>query len=40
MLNGELTIIFDNEQENKEICKQIEKTISQGRNVVIWSLTQ
>ncbi len=36
MLNGELTIIFDNEPRNKEICKQIEKTISQGRNVVIW----
>ena len=36
MLNGELTIIFDNEPRNKEICKQIEKTISQGRNIVIW----
>ncbi len=36
MLNGELTVIFDNEPRNKEICKQIEKTISQGRNVVIW----
>ena len=36
MLNGELTIIFDNEPRNKEICKQIEKNISQGRNVVIW----
>ena len=36
MLNGELTVIFDNEPRNKEICKQIEKTISQGRNIVIW----
>ena len=36
MLNGELTVIFDNERRNKEICKQIEKNISQGRNVVIW----
>ena len=32
----EVTIIFDNEPRNKEVCKQIEKTISQGRNVVIW----
>jgi hypothetical protein len=36
MLNGELTVIFDNEPRNKEICKQIEKTINQGRNIVIW----
>ena len=36
MLNGELTVIFDNEPRNKEICKQIERTISQGRNIVIW----
>jgi predicted RNA-binding Zn-ribbon protein involved in translation (DUF1610 family) len=36
MLNGELTVVFDNEPRNKEICKQIEKNISQGRNVVIW----
>ena len=35
-IDGEVTIIFDNEPRNKEICKQIEKTISQGRNVVIW----
>jgi predicted RNA-binding Zn-ribbon protein involved in translation (DUF1610 family) len=34
--DGDLTIIFDNEPRNKEICKQIEKTISQGRNIVIW----
>ena len=34
--NGEVTVIFDNEPRNKEINKQIEKTIKQGRNVVIW----
>ena len=33
---GDLIIIFDNEPRNKEICKQIEKTISQGRKIVIW----
>ena len=33
---GDLIIIFDNEPRNKEICKQIEKAISQGKNVVIW----
>ena len=33
---GDLIIIFDNEPRNKEICKQIEKAIGQGRNVVIW----
>ena len=33
---GDLTIIFDNEPRNKEICKQIEKNISQGRKIVIW----
>jgi len=36
MLNGELTVIFDNEPRNKEICKQMVKTISQGRKIVIW----
>ena len=36
MQNGELTVVFDNEPRNKEICKQIEKTISQGRKIVIW----
>ena len=36
MQNDELTVVFDNEPRNKEICKQIEKNISQGRNVVIW----
>ena len=33
---GDLTIVFDNEPRNKEICKQIEKNISQGRKIVIW----
>ena len=36
LLNEDFTIIFDNEPRNSEICKQIEKTIKQGRNVVIW----
>ena len=35
-IDGEVTIIFDNEPRNKEICKQIEKTISQCRKIVIW----
>ena len=34
--NGEVTIIFDNEPRNKEICKEIEKTIAAGRNVCLW----
>ena len=34
--NGELTIIFDNEPRNREICKQIKRTINQGRQIVIW----
>jgi DNA primase len=34
--NDQLTIIFDNEPRNKEICKQIEKTIATGRNVCLW----
>ena len=34
--NGELTIIFDNEPRNREICKQIKRTINQGRHIVIW----
>ena len=36
MQNGELTIIFDNEPRNKEICKQIERSLNQGQRVVIW----
>jgi len=35
-IDGEVTIIFDNEPRNKEICKQIEKTINQERKIVIW----
>tara|TARA_Y100001951_G_C11274947_1_gene261273 strand:+ start:120 stop:1121 length:1002 start_codon:yes stop_codon:yes gene_type:complete len=35
-MKGDLTVIFDNEPRNKEINKQIEKTISQGRKVCIW----
>jgi hypothetical protein len=34
--NGEVTVIFDNEPRNKEINKQIEKTINHGRRIVIW----
>ena len=34
--NGRFTVIFDNEPRNKEICKQIEKTIATGRNVCLW----
>jgi hypothetical protein len=34
--NAQLTIVFDNEPRNKEICKQIEKTLTQGRKIVIW----
>ena len=34
--NEKVTVIFDNEPRNKEICKQIEKTIQHGRNVVLW----
>ena len=32
----DFTVIFDNEPRNKEICKQIEKIISQDRKIVIW----
>jgi hypothetical protein len=28
--------VFDNEPRNKEINKQIEKTINHGRRIVIW----
>jgi transcription elongation factor Elf1 len=30
------TIIFDNERRNKEVLKQIEKTITKGYKVVLW----
>lgn len=31
-----LTLIFDNQPRNKEVCKIIEKNIDMGYNVVIW----
>ena len=33
---SKITLIFDNEPRNKEICKQIDKAIEQHYNVVIW----
>ena len=35
-VQGDLTVIYDNEPRNKEIVKQIEKTINQGRSIVLW----
>ena len=35
-VKGDLIIIYDNEPRNKEINKQIEKSISQGNKVCIW----
>ena len=35
-LEGNVTVIFDNEPRNKEINKQIEKTIDSGRKIVLW----
>ena len=35
-MEGDLTVIYDNEPRNKEINKQIEKSISQGNKVCIW----
>ncbi len=37
--NEQLTVIFDNEPRNLEICKQIKRTIAQGRKVVLWPNT-
>jgi len=34
--NDQLTVIFDNEPRNKEICREIEKTIETGRNICLW----
>ena len=34
--NEELTVIYDNEPRNREINKQIERTIAQGRNICLW----
>ena len=36
MLNGEVTMIWDNEPRNKEICKQMENSLNGGRGLVIW----
>ena len=35
-IEGDLTVIYDNEPRNKEINKQIEKTIDQGKSVCLW----
>jgi len=35
-VGGDLTIIYDNEPRNREINKQIEKTIDQGKKVCLW----
>jgi transcription elongation factor Elf1 len=35
-MEGDLTVIYDNEPRNKEINKQIEKTIDQGKGVCLW----
>ena len=35
-IKGDLTVIYDNEPRNKEINKQIEKTIDQGKSVCLW----
>jgi hypothetical protein len=35
-IGGDLTVIYDNEPRNKEINKQIEKTIDQGKRVCLW----
>ena len=35
-MEGDITVIYDNEPRNKEINKQIEKTIDQGKSVCLW----
>jgi len=35
-LEGNFTVIFDNEPRNKEINKQIKKTIDKGCSIVLW----
>ena len=35
-LSLDTTIIFDNDRRNKEVLRQIEKTIDRGYNVVLW----
>ena len=34
--NSKLTIIFDNEPRNQDICKQMENILNQGKKIVIW----
>ncbi len=34
--NSELTIIFDNEPRNQQICKQMDNILNQGKKIVIW----
>ena len=35
-LSLDTTIIFDNDRRNKEVLRQIEKTIDRGYSVVLW----
>ena len=35
-IEGDLTIIFDNEPRNKEIISRMEKVIDNGWNICIW----
>ena len=35
-LDCDFTVIFDNEPRNKELLKQIEKTINQGHKICLW----
>ena len=35
-VEGDLTVIYDNEPRNKELVKQIQKTINGGRSIVLW----
>ena len=34
--NGDLTVVFDNEPRNNEICKLIQKTIKSERKICLW----
>tara|TARA_B100000073_G_C23692413_1_gene556957 strand:- start:83 stop:1123 length:1041 start_codon:yes stop_codon:yes gene_type:complete len=36
-LDCDFTVVFDNEPRNREICKQIEKTIDKGYEVCLWT---
>tara|TARA_Y100000310_G_scaffold300167_1_gene335614 strand:- start:371 stop:1411 length:1041 start_codon:yes stop_codon:yes gene_type:complete len=35
-LDCDVTVVFDNEPRNKELLKQIEKTIKQGHRICLW----